>query len=92
MRKFFNRFADKFSYLKEVMCMPGLLSRICNKSNLSKFLIIFIVGFVSRFLVNYFYCVNVCLDFLTTVSILYYICMSAFVILIHEFVNYFNFN
>ena len=92
MRKNFNRFVDKLSYLKEVLCMPGLLSRICNKSNFSKFLIIFIVGFVSRLLVSYFYTINVSLDFLTPVSILYYICMSAFIILVHEFINYFNFN
>lgn len=90
MRKVLNRLIDKLSYLKEVMCLPGLLSKICNKSNLSKFLIIFVVGFVSRFLVSYLYSINVHLDFLTTVSILYYISMSAFIILVHEFVNYFN--
>jgi hypothetical protein len=92
MRKFLNRFVDKLSYFKEVMRLPGLLSRVCNKSNLSKFLIIFVVGFVSRFLVSYLYSINVHLDFLTTVSILYYISMSAFIILVHEFVNYFNLN
>jgi hypothetical protein len=92
MRKVLNRLIDKLSYLKEVMCLPGLLSKICNKSNISKFLIIFVVGFVSRFLVSYIYSINVNLDFLTTVSILYYISMSAFIILVHEFVNYFNLN
>jgi hypothetical protein len=92
MREFLIRFVHKLSYLKEVICLPGLSSRICNKSNLSKLLIIFIVGFVSRLLVNYFYSINLHLDLLTTVSILYYISMSAFIILVHEFVNYFNLN
>jgi hypothetical protein len=91
MREFLNRFVNKLSYLKEVICLPGLLSIICNKSNFSKLLTIFIVGFVSRLLVNYFYS-NLHLYFLTTVSILYYISMSAFIILVQEFINYFNLN
>src|SRR5271156_1615880 len=70
----------------------SILSRILNKSNFNKFLIIFIVGFVSRTLVYYFYNVNVYLDFLNVVSVSYYICMSAFIISVHEFVNCFDFN
>src|SRR6266576_200877 len=69
-----------------------LLSRILNKSNFNKFLIIFIVCFVSRVLVNYFYSINVFLDYYNVVSVSYYICMSAFIILVHEFVDYFDFN
>ncbi len=61
-----------------------------NKSNFNKFLSIFLVGFVSRILVGYFYSVNLYLDFLSPVSILYYISMSAFIVLVHEFVNNFN--
>ncbi len=57
-----------------------LLSRIFNKSNFNKFLIIFIVGFVSRIFMGYFGSANV------------YMCMSFFIILVHEFVEYFNFN
>jgi len=60
-----------------------LLSRIFNKYNFNKVLIIFIVGFVSRVLIGYFYSANVYLD---------YICMSASIILVHEFVGYFNLN
>lgn len=40
-----------------------LLSRTFNKSNFNKFLIIFIVGFISRGLVGYFYSINVYFDF-----------------------------
>jgi len=66
-----------------------LLNRILNKSNLNKFLIIFMVGFVSRILVGYFYN-NVYLDFFNTVSLLNSTCMSAFIVLIQGFVHYFN--
>ena len=60
-----------------------------NKFNLNKFLIIFMVGFVSRILVGYFYN-NVYLDFFNTVSLLNSTCMSAFIVLIQGFVHYFN--
>lgn len=63
-----------------------------NKSNLNKFLIIFVVGFISRFFVGHFYSVNVYLDFLSPVSFLYYSFMSAFIVLVHEFTSYFSFN
>jgi hypothetical protein len=68
----------------------NVLNRIFNKSNFNKVLIIFIVGFISRVFVGYIYSVNVYLDYLSPVSILYYICLSAFIVLVHEFVNYFN--
>jgi len=69
-----------------------LLNRILNKSNLNKFLIIFMVGFVSRVLVGYFYNVNIYLYFLSSVSIMYYVCMSTFIVLVYEFINSFDFN
>jgi hypothetical protein len=69
-----------------------LLNRIINKSNFNKVLIIFSVGFVSRVLVGCFFNVNVFLDYLSYVSIFYYIFMSAFIVLVHEFEHYFNFN
>jgi hypothetical protein len=72
--------------------MFSVLNRIFNKSNFNKILIIFIVGFVSRIFVGYLYNINVYLDYLCLVSILYYICMSAFIVLVHEFVDYFHFN
>jgi len=77
---------------KNIINIFSGLNRVFNRPNFNKFLIIFIVGFVSRILVGYLYNVNVYLDFLSLVSILYYICMSAFIVLVHEFVDYFNFN
>src|SRR5580693_8893996 len=67
----------------------SVLNRIFNKSNFNKFLIIFIFGFVSRVLVDHFYSINVYLHLLNVMSISYYICMSAFIILVNEFINYF---
>ena len=52
-----------------------LLSRTFNKSNFNKFLIIFIVGFISRGLIGYFYSINVYFDFFNIVSVSYYVCM-----------------
>jgi hypothetical protein len=72
--------------------MFSVLNKNFNKSNFNKFLIIFIVGFVSRILVGYLYNINVYLYFLSSVSLLYYTCMSAFIVLVYEFFNYFGFS
>src|ERR1700722_4069595 len=69
-----------------------LLNIILNKSNLNKFLIIFFAGFLFRVIMDYFYDVNAFLCFFNAVSISYYICMSTFIILVHEFVDSFDFN
>ena len=92
MKNNFFNLVGKLSYLKKKFYFTDLFSRIFHKSNFDKFLIIFIVGFASRILVNYFYSVNVYCDFLTPISLYYYVCMSAFIILVHEFVSYFNFS
>jgi hypothetical protein len=72
--------------------MFSVLNKIFNKFNFNKFLILFMVGFVSRVLVGYIYNINVYLDSLSSVFIVYYICMSVFVVLVHEFVDYFSFS
>jgi len=72
--------------------MFSVLSRIFNKSNFKKILILFIVGFVSRVLVGYLYNINVYLYFLCPISNMYYIYMSTFMVLAYEFVNTFYFN
>lgn len=72
--------------------LPSLLGRIFTKSNLSKVIILFLVGFTSRFVINDMYNVNVFIEYLSTVSIIYYICISLFVVLLHEIVTYFEIN
>ncbi len=81
MRKIINKFS-----------FPGLLSRILNKQNINKILIVFIVGLTSRILVNCIYNVNVFTDYFNTISIIYYMLMSIFIVLIHEIITLFDIN
>src|SRR5258708_6243998 len=73
-------------------CSSGLLNKIFNKSNPNKILIIFIVGFTSRIFINYIYNVNVFIDYFNKISIIYYVLMSMFTVLIHEIITHFNIN
>ena len=68
------------------------MNKIFNKPYFNKIIFIFIVGFISRVLVNYIYDVNVFLDYLNVVSLIYYIIMSIFICLIHEIIYFFNIN
>lgn len=61
--------------------------KIFNRVNLTK---IFIVGFLSRFLVNYFADVNVFVDYTNYISIIYYACLSFFIVFINDVVSYFQ--
>ena len=75
--------------LKNKFSFPGLLSRIFNKPNLNKILIVFVIGLISRIFINYIYNINVFIDYFNKVSIIYYILMFMFIVLIHEIVIYF---
>src|SRR5438270_5560433 len=66
------------------------LNKVFNKTNLSKVLIIFIIGFISRSIINYTYEVHVFLDYTNSISIMYYTFMAFISIVIHELINYFN--
>lgn len=50
----------------------SLCKRIFTKSNVSKVLIIFTVGFVSRVIVSTYHDVNVFLEYYKSVSLIYY--------------------
>ncbi len=67
------------------------LSRVFNKGNLSKILIIFIIGLVCRSVVNYVYDINVFTDKIYSISVIYYTYMGIVSILLYEVVSYFNF-
>jgi hypothetical protein len=56
--------------------------------NLSKVLVIFVVGLVSRVLVNNFWDVNVFVDYFNSISLEYYGFMAIFVLLVNELFNY----
>jgi hypothetical protein len=90
----FNKNLNKLKivYLSIQNKLPILLGRIFTKPNLNKIIIIFIAGFISRVLIVYFYNVNVFFEYLNIISILYYSFMSFFIVIVHEFINYFEFN
>jgi hypothetical protein len=71
--------------------MKNLKERIrsvFNRLNLSKVLVIFMVGFVTRVLINDVYDINVFVDYLNTISLTYYGMMAIFVVLVNELFSY----
>src|SRR6266576_2220255 len=61
---------------------------VFNRLNLSKVLVIFVVGLISRVLINNFWNVNVFVDYLNSISLGYYGFMAIFVVLVHELFSY----
>ena len=69
------------------------MTKFFNLTNLFKFIIIFFVGFVYRALVNGIFGINVYFYFLHTVSYIYYMFFSSFfIIFVHNFFSYCEFN
>ena len=68
----------------------SFLGKIFSRLNTIKILVIFVVGFVSRVLVNYFWDVNVFVDYLNSISLGYYGFMATFVVLVNELFSYFD--
>jgi len=81
----------KFIKFIENIYFSSLWNRIFNRLNLSKVLVIFMVGFVTRVLINYVYDFNVFVDYLNTISLTYYGMMSIFIVLVNELFTYFEF-
>ena len=73
---------------KLIYNITSFLKRNINRLTLSKVLVIFVVGLVSRVLVNNFWDVNVFVDYLNTISLTYYGFMSIFVVLVNELYSY----
>ena len=71
--------------------ISSLWNRNIHILNLSKVLVIFVVGFVSRVLVNYFWDVNVFVDYLNSISLGYYGFMAILVVLVNELFSYIDF-
>jgi hypothetical protein len=61
---------------------------VFNRLNFSKVLVIFVVGFVTRVLINYVYDINVFVDYLNSISLGYYGFMAIFVVLVNELFSY----
>ena len=71
-----------------VLCFNCILIKRMSKLNFIKILVIFVVGFISRILVNYLYGINVFVDYLNSISIGYYSLMAIFVVLVNELFSY----
>jgi hypothetical protein len=79
--------------LKELFNSISLFFKIIfNRPNLNKVIFIFILGFISRAFINNIYDVNVFTDYMNKISFIYYLFFSLFIIIIHEFINYFHIN
>jgi hypothetical protein len=63
-----------------------------NKSNVAKVFVIFIIGFISRFLINYFYNADIFVDCINIVSVIYYFFFACFIVIVHGFIDYYNFS
>jgi len=68
----------------------SFLRRVLTPTNVSKAIVIFLVGFFSRFLINNYLSVNVFTEYLTLVSITFYSVFAAFVVFVHELFSFFN--
>jgi|ERR1700728_331030 hypothetical protein len=71
---------------------PDILARIFTKNNLSKLIIIFTVGLISRILISLYYDVNVFIEYYKSVSLIYYSVMAMFIVVLGELFTYFNLN
>jgi hypothetical protein len=69
-----------------------LLNRTLTPVNVSKAIVIFFVGFISRCFINDYYDINVFKEYLTLVSITFYSVFAAFVVFINELFSFFNIN
>ena len=65
--------------------MISRIKRVLNSVTFRRILVIFVVGFVSRVLVNNFWDVNVFVDYLNSISLGYYGFMAIFVVLVNDF-------
>ena len=87
LNNFNKKIIDKLS-----IALSATFKIIFNPLNISKALIIFIFGLVSRILVNSIYDINVFTEYTETISLVYYSIMALFVVFTNELVTYFNFS
>lgn len=78
--------------IKNKLNLPDLIQRIFTKNNVSKILIIFTVGLITRIIISNSYNVNVFIEFFNKISIIYYSLMSIFVVVLNEVFTYFELN
>lgn len=78
--------------IKNKFQFPCLLVKIFTKSNISKVIIIFTVGLISRVFIGLYYDVNVFIEYYKSISLIYYSIMAMFVVVLSEVFTYFDLN
>lgn len=81
--------------MNKLKIIYNYLLKLFKLANIFRVFIVFLVGFISRFLVNYYFGIDVFIQFTSPISIIYYTLFSAFVVYISELFNYLsiiNFN
>ena len=78
--------------IKNKFNLFAIMERIFTKSNISKIFIIFSVGFLTRLFISYYYNINVFIEFLNYISIIYYSLMAIFAVVLSEVFTYFDLN
>ena len=66
----------------------GRVRSLVTISNLLKVVVIFCFGFISRLIVNWWFGINVFVDYTESISILYYLSFSVFVVTINDLFTY----
>lgn len=69
-----------------------LAQKTFTQNNISKVLVIFTIGITSRYLVNDYFDINVFVDYLNQISVVYYSMLATFIVFIHELFAFYNLN
>lgn len=68
------------------------LTNILTKKNISKILIIFTVGLITRIIINNYFNINVFSSWSNIISLIYYLSMSSFIVFINHLIDFYNFS
>lgn len=86
----FLRYKQTTTMKKLFNIIKGFLTKVFTPVNISKIIIIFTVGFVSRYLINEYYNINVFTEYCHLISIGFYSIFSIFIVFIHELFTFFD--
>ena len=79
-----------YNFIKNKPKLNNIRQNIFNRFTLSRVIIIFIIGLLSRITINYFHEINVFREWDTDTSLWYYALLSMFIVIITEAVNIFK--
>lgn len=72
--------------------IKNFFSKLLLPTNISKIIVIFTVGLLSRYLINEYLDVNVFTEYLSLISIAFYSVFATFVVFVNELFSFFNIN